>query len=247
MTIRRISLSTLGLLTALCVNFATAQLATAQDTPKAEQRGGNPAPPKGPPLERRDNPDAAGPRNPADPDGAGPRRGSQDGPDGDRFRPGRPLPNANPGPGPRRNPGDPNNPNDFEGRPDGIRRPAVPGGPAFGGRQGAGHPNLEEMKETDPEMFELLQADMKLDQQTRDEADEYRRAKPSDKEEIKARLAKSVEEHYNVRQKRRELELRRMEEQLTRLRDSVKKRNDEKDAMIKQRISQLVGNPDDGF
>ena len=103
------------------------------------------------------------------------------------------------------------------------------------------------MKETDPEMFELIQADMRLDQQTRDEAEEYRRAKPSDKEAIKAKLAKSVQEHYDVRQKRRELELRRLEEQLTRLRDSVKKRVDEKDVMIKQRMSQLLGNPDDGF
>lgn len=245
MSLYRKPLLTVGMLATLGVFMGSTRSANAQDTPKAERRDGEPAP-KGPPLDRKNAPDGKAPRNPSLAEGEGPRRGPQDGPDGDRFRPGRSLPGGAPNQAPRRDPNDPN-PNGFEGRHEGARRPAVPGGPGFNGRMGSNPHDLEQMKETDPEMFDLVQADMKLDQQTRDEAEQYRRAKPSEKDAIKTKLSKSVEEHYSVRQKRRELELRRLEEQLTRLRDSVKKRNDEKDLMIKQRISQLVGNPDEGF
>jgi hypothetical protein len=247
MTFCRGSILTIGLLTALGVFTAYTPVAIAEDEPKVERKEGEPAgPPKGPPLERKDAPNAKGPRTVPLPEG-GLRGGPQNGPEGERFRPGRPVANPNPGDGLRRERQEPN-PNDPEGRPEGNRRPAAFGGGGAGfNPRGRGPGDFGQMKEDDPEMFELMQADMKLDQQTREQAEEYRRAKPSEREAIKTKLAKLVEEHYDVRQKRRELELRRLEEQLTRLRDSVKKRVDEKEVMIKQRVSQLVGNPDDGF
>jgi hypothetical protein len=50
-----------------------------------------------------------------------------------------------------------------------------------------------------------------------------------------------VTKHFDVRQQRRELELKRMDEQLQRLRDAIKKRQDSRQRIIDRRVSELVG------
>lgn len=100
----------------------------------------------------------------------------------------------------------------------------------------------------DPEMAALNRSEYDLDQQTRELADKLRGAKKEDRDKIKAEISEVVTKHFDVRQKRRELQIKRMDDELKKLREAVTRRNDSKDQIIKKRLAELVGNEDDlGF
>jgi len=102
--------------------------------------------------------------------------------------------------------------------------------------------------QNDPEMAKLEEADMDLDRKTHELAEQVRRAPDADdREELTKELTDTVDKHFEVRQERRELEIKRLEAQLERLRASLKKRMDERQAIVKQRISNLLGDDEIGF
>ncbi len=200
-----------------------------------------------------------------------PERGPRDvGPDGPRERPplredGQPPRGGEPG-GPRRGPGPggagpggpgfggPGNPNGGPGIPGG-RGPGGDGrgrGPGGFGRgfQPGGFPpgGPGEFFPEDPEMAALNRAEFDLDQQTQELADKLRNAKGEDREKIKTEISVVVTKHFDIRQQRRELQIKRMEDELKKLREAMTKRNESKEQIIKKRLAELVGNEDDlGF
>jgi len=100
----------------------------------------------------------------------------------------------------------------------------------------------------DPEMAALNRDDYDLEQRTRDLSEQLRSAKAEDREKLRAQITEVVTLHFDVRQKRRELQIKRMEDELKKLRDAMTKRNDSRDQIIKRRLAELVGNEDDlGF
>ena len=153
-------------------------------------------------------------------DQRGPLRG------GEGRRPGsdRPM-------GPEGRPGFPG----FEGRRDG-RLPMGMGSPGIGRP-----PDWQRMQQEDPEMYQLLVSDDELDRQALEMAEQVRRAKPEEREKLKATLKDIVGKHFEVRQQRRELQLKRMEEEIQRLRDAIKTRNDAREDVVNKRITELTG------
>jgi signal transduction protein with GAF and PtsI domain len=104
-------------------------------------------------------------------------------------------------------------------------------------------PNPDDFRDHDPEMFRLTQREQELDRQSRDLSDQLRRGRGIDadqKEQIRKQLTEAVNQHFNVRQERRELELKRLEEQIERLRSTVKSFKDKRDASVQRRIAQLL-------
>ena len=100
----------------------------------------------------------------------------------------------------------------------------------------------------DPEMAALNRDDQDLDQRTRDLSGQLRAAKSDDREKLRAQITDVVKLHFDTRQKRRELQIKRMEDELKKLREAMTKRNESKDQIIKRRLAELVGNEDDlGF
>jgi response regulator RpfG family c-di-GMP phosphodiesterase len=107
---------------------------------------------------------------------------------------------------------------------------------------------MGDMRPFDPEMAKLYEEDSELDRLTRDLGDRYQKAKESERAEVLTKLKAAVVKHFEIRQQRRELELKRLEEQLDRLRSSMKRRGEQQDEIIKQRVDELIGKPDDlGF
>jgi hypothetical protein len=95
-------------------------------------------------------------------------------------------------------------------------------------------------------MEKLLEADAKMEQQSRDFAKRFREAEDQQQRaKARADLEVLAKEHFDLRQKRRELELSRLEEQLERVRASIKKRSEVKDLIIQRRLAQLLGEEDD--
>ena len=135
------------------------------------------------------------------------------------------------------------------------------GGPPSGGRMGMGmgmgmegmgpggrggpprwpHHDWDDMQKNDPQMHDLLKADQDLEREAREMAIQYRRAPKPQREQIKERIGKLVNKHFEVRQERRELELKRLEEELDRLRGAIERRNEARDQLVGQRLSQLLG------
>ena len=100
----------------------------------------------------------------------------------------------------------------------------------------------------DPEMATLNQSDYDLTVQTQELSDKLRSAKSEERGKLKTEITEAVSKHFDVRQKRRELQLKRMEDELKKLREAITKRNESKEQIIKQRVADLVGNEDDlGF
>lgn len=116
------------------------------------------------------------------------------------------------------------------------------GAGGMGGHQPP-RPNYEHLKESDPEMYEVYKQDDELERETFRLADAYRKSggKEENREKVRKQLKEVVEKHFKIRQQRREYELKRLEDQLDRLRKSVKMHQEKSDAVIERRLSALLG------
>lgn len=104
------------------------------------------------------------------------------------------------------------------------------------------------MEKNDSEMFKLTKAENEAEQQTRELSLKYRHASKDDREKIKQDLEKAVVRHFEARQQRRALELKRLEEELKRLRDGMDRREKTRQEIIEKRVSELLGvEPEAGF
>jgi hypothetical protein len=101
--------------------------------------------------------------------------------------------------------------------------------------------DMRRLEQDDPEMHELLVADQDLDRKALETAERLRRATSGSRDKLKAELNEIVSEHFEARQKRRELQLKRMEEEIQRLRDAIKARNDAREDIVNKRIQELTG------
>lgn len=157
--------------------------------------------------------------------------------------PGGPMHDGFRGPGGPRGPGG----HDGQDHPPGPPFGFGPGGP--GGHHGphhGPHGDFESLEKNDPEMFKLLEKEQQLDHQSRDLAQQYRRAPTDQQPAIKEKLAAAVTAHFEARQSRRLVELKRLEDELKRLRESIDRRNKAQHTIVNDRVSNLLG-LDDGF
>jgi uncharacterized protein YukE len=129
----------------------------------------------------------------------------------------------------------------FENGPRPFGPPRPDGPPLSGGPRGPAPFNLDELRERDPEMFALMQSDIDLDRRTHELASAVQRAEGAEQAALRKELERAASEHFDVRQERRSMQLKRMEEELARLRESIEKRNEIRSAIIQQHIAELLG------
>jgi hypothetical protein len=99
----------------------------------------------------------------------------------------------------------------------------------------------------DPEMEKLMQIDFKLDHESHELAEEYRIADKDKKDEIKKNLADTVNKQFEARQKRRALEVERLDAEIKKIRASIEKRTAAKQQIVDRRIAELLGQDDTSF
>ena len=105
--------------------------------------------------------------------------------------------------------------------PRGMRRPFHPSGPPRWP-----HHSWDALEKNDPEMYKLLQADFDLERRERELVIQYRQAPAPQRAAVRKELTELVDEQFVVRQERRLLELKRLEEELGRLRKAIDARNE---------------------
>jgi hypothetical protein len=98
----------------------------------------------------------------------------------------------------------------------------------------------------DPEMQKLLQEDAAMEAEAKTLAAQFHNAgNEADRTALRKSLEDLTARHFLVRQKRRELEISQLEDQLKHVRESWQKRNDAKDLIIRRRVSRLIGEEDE--
>jgi F0F1-type ATP synthase membrane subunit b/b' len=97
------------------------------------------------------------------------------------------------------------------------------------------------MATSDPEMYKLTKEDAELDRQSQDLAVQYRQAPPEKRDQIRQQVEKVVNRHFEVRQERRLLELKRIKEQLQSFQEAVDRRTKARKELVERRISDLLG------
>ena len=97
------------------------------------------------------------------------------------------------------------------------------------------------LEKSDPEMHRLLRDDYELEFRCRELVMQYRRAPAEQRGGVRRQLKDLVDRHFDVRQQRRLLEVKRLEEELQRLREAINQRNEAREELVGERISELLG------
>jgi hypothetical protein len=87
----------------------------------------------------------------------------------------------------------------------------------------------------------LLKEDMELDRQTHELAMRCRQAPKEQLADMKKPLQELVNRQFEVRQERRNLELKRLDTEIQRLREAIDRRSKARDKIVEQRMSDLLG------
>lgn len=102
------------------------------------------------------------------------------------------------------------------------------------------------LEKHDPEMFKVMREERELEQESVELAQAYRRAPTDEQAAVKEKLLQTVTRHFEVRQQRRTIEIKRLEQELQRLRESIERRTKAQEAIVNDRVSKLLG-IDEGF
>ncbi len=108
---------------------------------------------------------------------------------------------------------------------------------------------LQRTQENDPQAFELEIQDRTLNHESRKLQRELQqmevRNDPDRAAQIRDDIRKSVTQHFEVRHKKREHELAKLERRIKELREQLKQRIDKKDELIEKRYQKLTGQTKD--
>jgi hypothetical protein len=98
----------------------------------------------------------------------------------------------------------------------------------------------------DPEMAKLEEADAAAGKKVSEIVKQLKAAGGNDQEaELSSKLKQAVDEHFAVRQAKRELELSRLEARLEKIRETIAKRNEVREEIVNRHISELLGEADE--
>jgi uncharacterized protein YPO0396 len=103
----------------------------------------------------------------------------------------------------------------------------------------------QRLEQDDPEMYALLKADHELERKSLEISNRLRQLPRDQRVQLKEELTTVLNEHFDARQKRRELQIKRMEEELKKLRDGITKRNDSRKEIVGKRLNELTGDEND--
>ncbi len=101
---------------------------------------------------------------------------------------------------------------------------------------------MENLKETDPEQYERISEERRLELESNQLATQYKNSTDEDeKNEIRTELEDLLYKLFDYRQMNRITEIERLEERLESLKEENQNRLDNKDAIVNNRLLELLG------
>jgi hypothetical protein len=105
---------------------------------------------------------------------------------------------------------------------------------------------LKELRERDPERFEQIMIERRMETEIKELSSQYRKSQDSEeKEGLKKQIKAKLEKLFDLREKQREAEIKRIEQELTKLKEKMKIRKANRDKIIERRQKELLGEEDD--
>jgi hypothetical protein len=101
--------------------------------------------------------------------------------------------------------------------------------------------NLYQLSGADKEMQALLSEEGKSEREAATLVRDYARTEnDAERAKIKTKLTELLSKEFDTQQKRRDLELTRLEAQVKKLRDIMRKRSDARQSIVQSRLDQLI-------
>ena len=101
---------------------------------------------------------------------------------------------------------------------------------------------LDDLRRADPTRFQLRLDELTLEQQSQHLGEQYRKAtSPQEKERLKSELATLLDRLFDVRGQTKAAEVRDLETEIDRLKQSLAERQKKKAEMVKIRLEELLG------
>ena len=105
---------------------------------------------------------------------------------------------------------------------------------------------LNELRERDPQRFEQIMKERQMENEIKELSLQCRKSQNNDeKEEIKKDIKTRLEKLFDLREAQRENEIKRMEQELNKLKEKMKTRKTNRDKIIERRQKELIGEEDD--
>jgi outer membrane murein-binding lipoprotein Lpp len=122
-----------------------------------------------------------------------------------------------------------------------VRRPDLPREGELRRPQGpAPEPEIDRLRERDPEGAEMMRRAAELERATLDLAAQVRRAQGPAREELQRRLRDQLAAVFDLKLKVRQREAERLQDELKRLNDRLNERRENKQRIVDQRLQQLL-------
>jgi hypothetical protein len=101
---------------------------------------------------------------------------------------------------------------------------------------------LQELKDHDPEAYKEALKTKSLERKERQLSRKYRESKnDAEKKDIEADLKPVLDELFDLHLKQRQREVKRLEEQLAKIKQDIEERKENKDKIIENRLADLIG------
>jgi hypothetical protein len=97
----------------------------------------------------------------------------------------------------------------------------------------------------DPEMARLAEKEGQLEREIQNRCERFHQPEVEQKEKIKAEIREIVAQQFELRQERRRLELKRLEEEMKHMREIIERRDKARDRIINRHVSELLGEEDE--
>lgn len=97
----------------------------------------------------------------------------------------------------------------------------------------------------DPEIRERFVRQHKARREIHRLVQDYRKAQGKDKDAVKAKLHKALSELFDLDAGNKELQIKKMQEQIGKLREKIAQRRAKKDALVRKRLERLTGEEED--
>jgi hypothetical protein len=118
------------------------------------------------------------------------------------------------------------------------------GGGGFGGDFGGGYVGWAS-GQPDEEMQKLMQSENELSHESNELMGKYTSIDDeTERNQLKTSLREVLGKQFDAQRQRRELELKRVEERLSKLREQLNKRNNARETIVNRRLEQLISEAD---
>jgi hypothetical protein len=104
---------------------------------------------------------------------------------------------------------------------------------------------MQELQRTDPQAFEYAKQERKLERESMELAQQYRKVGIDDRKAIESKLTTVLADLFDLREKMRAREIERLQKEIEELKERLKKRKELKEDIVRRRLNEMLDREDE--